>query len=94
MIRDYGGASERPIQREMANGSPTARSRALGGALRLTAAGAIAALALLALLVVFEILPREALAEWSTKLLLAGAILAAASAGVAFVLRAGSPPEP
>lgn len=71
----------------MASSTHDPRSGGLGGVLRITAAGSVVGLALLGLAVVFELLPREALAGWSTKLLLAGAIVAAASAAVALLLR-------
>lgn len=75
----------------MASSTHGPRSGSLGGVLRLTAAGSVAGLAVLGLAAVFELLPREALAGWSAKLVLAGAIVAAASAAVTLLLRSGPP---
>lgn len=61
----------------------------LSGVLKLVGALALALLALLALLVVFDILPRTVLGEFATKILLAACILGLASAGIAFLTRSG-----
>jgi len=64
-------------------------SSKLGGVLKLVGALALGLLALLALLVVFDILPRTVLGELATKILLAACILGLASAGIAFLTRSG-----
>jgi len=61
------------------------RPSRLTGVLRLVGALALVLLALLALLVVFDILPRDVLGELATKILLAACILGLASAGIAFL---------
>ena len=61
----------------------------LGGVLKLVGALALGLLALLALLVVFDVLPRTVLGEFATKILLTACILGLASAGIAFLTRSG-----
>ena len=57
----------------------------------LSAIGALAVvvLALIGVLAVFEVIPREALQEWLTKVALAGVIVVAAAVALAMLVRAG-----
>ena len=64
-------------------------SSKLSGVLKLVGALALVLLALLALLVVFDVLPRTVLGEFATKILLAACILGLVSAGIAFLTRSG-----
>lgn len=64
-------------------------SAGLPGVLRLTAGLAVVALAILAALVVLEVLPREQLAPYGTGILLLALIIALASIGIAGLVRWG-----
>jgi hypothetical protein len=57
--------------------------------LRLTAGLAVIALAILAALVVLELLPREQLASYGRRILLLALIIALASVGIAGLVRWG-----
>lgn len=81
-----GTLDKETMQMTPATDESHAGSSKLSGVLKLV--GALA-LALLALLVVFDILPRTVLGEFATKILLAACILGLASAGIAFLTRSG-----
>jgi hypothetical protein len=68
---------------------PDPSSAGLPGVLRLTAGLAVLALAVLAALVVLEVLPREQLASYGTRILLLALIIALASMGIAGLVRWG-----
>lgn len=68
---------------------PGPSSAGLPGMLRLTAGMAVVALAILAALVVLEVLPREQLAPYGTRILLLALIVALASIGIAGLVRWG-----
>ena len=68
---------------------PGPSSAGLPGVLRLTAGLAVIALAVLAALVVLEVLPREHLAAYGTRILLLALIVALASIGIAGLVRWG-----
>jgi hypothetical protein len=68
---------------------PGPSSAGLPGVLRLTAGLAVIALAILAALVVLEVLPREHLASYGTRILLLALIVALASIGIAGLVRWG-----
>jgi branched-subunit amino acid transport protein len=68
---------------------PGPNSAGLPGVLRLTAGLAVVALAILAALVVLEVLPREHLASYGTRILLLALIVALASIGIAGLVRWG-----
>lgn len=72
------------------DGRPTTRGPAT--TLRLTASIAILSLALLGILVVFDVIPREDLSSYSVKVVLTAAIVAAASVGLGVVARLGRKP--
>jgi len=65
---------------------PEQRTGGLGGTVRLIPVFAILALALLAALVVLDVIPREQLAEWGTKIGLLAAIAVAAVVGIAAMM--------
>jgi hypothetical protein len=64
-------------------------SAGLPGVLRLTAGLAILALAILAALVVLDVLPREQLTSYGARILLLALIVALAAAGIAGLVRWG-----
>jgi hypothetical protein len=64
-------------------------SAGLGGALRVTAGLAIIALALLAGLAVMDVIPREQLTDYGTRVVLLAVIVALACAGIAGLIRIG-----
>jgi len=64
----------------------------LPGALRAAAVIAILVVALIGVLAVLEIIPREALQAWFTKLGLVAAIVIAAIVALALLMRAGRKP--
>jgi hypothetical protein len=68
---------------------PGRGSAGLPGMLRLTAGLAIVALAVLAALVVLDLLPRVQLARYGTRILLLALIVALASTGIAGLIRWG-----
>jgi hypothetical protein len=68
---------------------PGPSSAGLPGVLRLTAGLAVIALAILAALVVLEVLPREHLAAYGTRILLLALIVGLASIGIAGLVRWG-----
>jgi hypothetical protein len=68
---------------------PQPNRSGLANVLRLVAAGAIVLLAVLGVLVVFDVIPRDAFGELSTKIVLLACIVALASGAIAFLMRAG-----
>jgi multisubunit Na+/H+ antiporter MnhB subunit len=68
---------------------PGPPSAGLPGVLRLTAGLAVIALAVLAALVVLEVLPSEQLARYGTRILLLALIVGLASLGIAGLVRWG-----
>jgi hypothetical protein len=70
------------------NAAGTNRS-GLAGALKLIGMLAIVLLALLGALVVLDVIPRDALGELATKILLVACIFGLASAALAFLMRSG-----
>jgi hypothetical protein len=69
--------------------TPGPSSAGLPGVLRLTAGLAIVALAILAALAVFDILPREQVTSYGRRILLLALIVALAAAGIAGLVRWG-----
>jgi putative effector of murein hydrolase LrgA (UPF0299 family) len=67
----------------------SARGSGLTGTLKLIAVVAVLGLALLAGLLVLDVIPRESFKEFSTKLLSVMAIVGLASAAIALLLRTG-----
>ena len=61
----------------------------LGGVLKLTAIIAMVLLALLGVLVVLDVIPRDSLGELATKILLVACIFGLASAALAFLMHSG-----
>ena len=61
----------------------------LPGMLSAIGALAVVVLALIGILAVFEVIPREALQEWLTKVGLTGVIVIAAAVALALLMRAG-----
>ncbi|OGA10067.1 MAG: hypothetical protein A3D95_05815 [Betaproteobacteria bacterium RIFCSPHIGHO2_12_FULL_69_13] len=61
----------------------------LPGVLRAIGAIAVTIVALIGVLVVLEVIPREALQEWFTKLGLIAAIVVAAAVALALLMRTG-----
>jgi len=84
-----GTLDKETMQMTPATDESHAGSSKLSGVLKLVGALALGLLALLALLVVFDFLPRTVLGEFATKILLAACILGLASAGIAFLTRSG-----
>jgi hypothetical protein len=78
----YVARSSGSCERAMANGN-------LGGVVRLLAATMVLLFAVLAILLVLDVVPREAFAEASGRLLAIGGIAAAAVVTVALLLRRG-----
>lgn len=70
-----------PNEKETGGGLP--------GALRATAAISIIVVALIGVLAVLEVIPREALQEWFTKLGLVIVIVVAAAVALALLVRGG-----
>jgi hypothetical protein len=68
---------------------PVNNSAGLGGILRLTAGLAIMALAVLAALVVLDVLPRDQVTSYGRRILLLALIVALAAAGIAGLVRWG-----
>lgn len=68
---------------------PGPSSAGLPGLLRLTAGLAIISLAVLAALAVLDVLPRDQLARYGTRILLLALIVALASFGIAGLVRWG-----
>jgi hypothetical protein len=68
---------------------PGPGSAGLPGVLRLTAGLAIISLAVLAALAVLDVLPRDQLARYGTRILLLSVIVALASFGIAGLVRWG-----
>lgn len=68
---------------------PGPSSAGLPGVLRLTAGLAVIALAILAALVVLEVLPREQLAPYGRRILLLALIVVLASMGIGGLVRWG-----
>jgi hypothetical protein len=68
---------------------PGATSAGLPGVLRLTAGLAVIALAVLAALVVLEVLPREQLARYGTRILVLALIVAFASVAIGVLVQWG-----
>ena len=62
---------------------------ALAGVLKLTAIIASVLLALLGVLVVLDVIPRDSLGELATKILLVACIFGLASVALAFLMRSG-----
>ena len=73
---------------EAPDDSGNARS-GLINVLKLIAAVAILALALLGILVVLDVVPRDALGELATKVVLVACLLALASAALGLLMRSG-----
>ena len=71
---------------------PGPSSAGLAGVLRLTAGLAILALAVLAALVVVDVVPREQLTNYGTRILLLALIAILASVGIAGLLGRGRRP--
>lgn len=70
----------------------SARTRGPADTLRLTASVAILALALLGVLVIFDVIPREELSSYSVKVVLTAAIVAVATVALGVVGRLGRRP--
>ena len=62
------------------------RGSGMAATLRLVAASAIALLALIALLFVFDVIPRDAVKDIVTKVLLTALIVGVATSGIALVI--------